>query len=253
MKAVVIIPVRYVSSRFPGKPLVPIGGLPLIQQVWEQARRCRLANRVLIATDDDRILNAATAFGAEVLLTEGKFRTGTDRLAWVAQRVEADTYINLQGDEWIQDAAVLDELIESFSAAQPLAMGTLKQLITKKEDVADPNVVKVVCDREGFALYFSRAGIPVQRDRKTDPDALAAANYKHLGIYSYDKKTLRALAQYPTGPLEDLEKLEQLRALENGIKIRVWETSHETIRIDTREDLELFERLITESKSPRSS
>ena len=253
MKTVVVIPVRYGSSRFPGKPLVSIGGLPLIQQVWEQARKSRKADRIVIATDDPRIQNAVALFGGEVILTEGEFRTGTDRLAWVTQHVEADAYINLQGDEWIQDAAILDELIERFIAAQPLAMGTLRQVITREEEETDPNVVKVVCDRDGFALYFSRASIPVRRERETDSGTVSATVYKHLGIYIYGKNTLRELAQYPTGLLEDREKLEQLRALENGMRIRVWETDHESIRIDTPKDAEQTERLISKSKSPRNA
>ena len=253
MKTVVVIPVRYSSSRFPGKPLISIGGLPLIQQVWEKARKSRKADRIVIATDDPRIQNAVAVFGAEVILTEGDFRTGTDRLAWVTQHVEADAYINLQGDEWIQDAAILDELIERFNASQPLAMGTLRQVITREEEETDPNVVKVVTDRKGFALYFSRAGIPVQRDSETDSDTVSAAVYKHLGIYIYRKDTLRELAQYPTGLLEEREKLEQLRALENGIRIRVWETDHESFRIDTRKDAEQTERLISDSNFPRNA
>ena len=253
MKTVVVIPVRYGSSRFPGKPLISIGGKPLIQQVWEQARRSRKADRIVIATDDPRIQKAADLFGAEVILTKGEFRTGTDRLAWVTQHVEADAYINLQGDEWIQDAAILDELIERFKAAQPLAMGTIRQIIRREEEETDPNVVKVVTDREGFALYFSRASIPVRRDRETDSDTVSVAVYKHLGVYIYRKNTLRELGEYPTGLLEEREKLEQLRALENGIKIRVWETDHESIRIDTRKDAEQTERLISESNFPRNA
>ena len=251
MKSVVVIPARYDSQRFPGKPLVPIGGKPLIRQVWEQARGSRRAERIVVATDDERIREIIASCGGEVIMTEGEFRSGTDRLAWVAERVPADAYVNLQGDELIQDARIIDDLIAQFEQSQPVEMGTLKRSITETAEEKDPNVVKVVTDREGYALYFSRAAIPFDRDRETASRHGEVPRYKHLGIYIYRKDTLSKLSRLPTGILEDREKLEQLRALENGIRIRVWETAHETIRIDTREDAKRAEHLLMKAGSRR--
>ncbi|MBI3811140.1 MAG: 3-deoxy-manno-octulosonate cytidylyltransferase [Nitrospirae bacterium] len=253
MKTVIVIPTRYASSRFPGKSLAPVGGKPLIRQVWEQARGSRLAERVVVATDDERIRDAVAVFGGDVVMTEGEFRTGTDRLAWVAGRVAADAYLNLQGDEFIQDARILDDLIAHFIESQPLAMGTLKRPTALPEEGANPNIVKVVTDRLGYALYFSRAPIPFQRDRDITLGFGEVPFYKHLGIYIYRKDVLEKLARLPTGVLEDREKLEQLRALENGIRIRVWETSHESLRIDTPEDLKTAERFLMKAEPGRST
>jgi 3-deoxy-manno-octulosonate cytidylyltransferase (CMP-KDO synthetase) len=263
MKTVIVIPVRYASSRFPGKPLISIGGSPLIRQIWERARESRLAERLIVATDDERIRKAAASFGAEVIMTEGEFRTGTDRLAWVAEQVVADAYLNLQGDELILDSQILDDLIASFKAAQPLMMGTLKRAISSPDENNNPNVVKVVTDREGYALYFSRSPIPFHRD----PDAATKSDrsdgsdrsdiprvpfYKHLGIYIYRRDLLQQFTRLPTGSLEEHEKLEQLRALENGIRIKVWETSRDSLRIDAPEDVKAAERFLTNAGPGRA-
>jgi len=250
MKTVIVIPVRYASSRFPGKPLISIGGSPLIRQIWERARESRLAERLIVATDDERIRKAGASFGADVIMTEGEFRTGTDRLAWVAERVLADAYLNLQGDELIQDSKILDDLIASFKAAQPLMMGTLKRAASSPDERKNPNVVKVVTDREGYALYFSRSPIPFHRDPDAAPksdrsDISGAPFYKHLGIYIYRRDLLQQFTRLPTGFLEEHEKLEQLRALENGIRIKVWDTSLDSLRIDTPEDVKVAERFLT--------
>lgn len=253
MKTVIVIPARYASSRFPGKSLAWVGGKPLIRQVWEAARGSRLAERVVVATDDERIRDAVAAFGGDAVMTEGEFRTGTDRLAWVAERIAADAYLNLQGDEFIQDARILDDLIARFEEAQPLAMGTLKRPAASAKEGTNPNIVKVVTDREGYALYFSRAPIPFRRDRESTFGFGEVPFYKHLGIYIYRKDVLETLARLPTGLLEDREKLEQLRALENGIRIRVWETVHESLRIDAPEDLRAAEHFITNAEPRRST
>jgi 3-deoxy-manno-octulosonate cytidylyltransferase (CMP-KDO synthetase) len=252
MKTVIVIPARYASSRFPGKPLASVGGKPLIRQVWEQARGSRLAERVVVATDDERIRDAVAAFGGDAVMTEGEVRTGTDRLAWVARRIPADAYLNLQGDEFIQDAGILDDLIAHFKESQPLAMGTLKRPIVLPEEGANPNIVKVVTDRLGYALYFSRAPIPFQRDRDITLGSGEVPFHKHLGIYIYRRDVLEKLARLPTGVLEDREKLEQLRALENGIRIRVWETTHESLRIDAPEDIQAAERFLLNAETKRS-
>ncbi|MBI3597752.1 MAG: 3-deoxy-manno-octulosonate cytidylyltransferase [Nitrospirae bacterium] len=245
MKTVIVIPVRYASSRFPGKPLISIGGSPLIQQIWKRARESRLAERLIVATDDERIREVAASFGADVIMTEGEFRTGTDRLAWVAERVVADAYLNLQGDELVQDSQILDDLIAQFKAAQPLMMGTLKRAASSPDESKNPNVVKVVTDREGYALYFSRSPIPFHRDPAATPGVGEAPFYKHLGIYIYRRDLLQQFTRLPTGSLEEHEKLEQLRALENGIRIKVWETSQDSLRIDTPEDVKAAERFLT--------
>jgi 3-deoxy-manno-octulosonate cytidylyltransferase (CMP-KDO synthetase) len=170
----------------------------------------------------------------------------------VAERVPADAYLNLQGDEFIQDAGILDDLIAHFKESQPLAMGTLKRPIVLPEEGANPNIVKVVTDRLGYAIYFSRAAIPFQRDRDATLGSGEVPFHKHLGIYIYRKDVLEKLARLPTGVLEDREKLEQLRALENGIRIRVWETTHDSLRIDAPEDIKAAERFLTSAETRRS-
>jgi 3-deoxy-manno-octulosonate cytidylyltransferase (CMP-KDO synthetase) len=226
----------------------------LIRLIWERARESRLAERLIVATDDERIREAVTSFGADVIMTEGDFRTGTDRLAWVAERVVADAYLNLQGDELIQDSQILDDLIASFKAAQPLMMGTLKRAASSPDESQNPNVVKVVTDREGYALYFSRSPIPFHRDPGAAPGAGGEPPfYKHLGIYIYRRDLLQQFTQLPTGSLEEHEKLEQLRALENGVRIKVWETSQDSLRIDTPEDVKAAERFLTNSGPGRFS
>jgi len=249
MKTVVVIPARYGSSRFPGKPLVPIGGKPLIRQIWERARECRRADRVVVATDDNRIRDAVAESGGDVVMTEGEFRTGTDRLAWIAGRIKADAYLNLQGDEFIQDGRILDDLIDKFMQFQPLEMATLRRPLHSYAKGENPNIVKVVTDRQGFALYFSRAPIPFFRDRAAAGGEKDIRFDQHLGIYIYRKDALANLAGFPSGILEEIEKLEQLRALENGIRIRVWETEYESIRIDAPEDIGAAERFLVHASS----
>jgi 3-deoxy-manno-octulosonate cytidylyltransferase (CMP-KDO synthetase) len=230
----VVIPARYGSSRFPGKPLVMLGRKPLIQHVYEQAAACRVVADVLVATDDKRIQQAVEQFGGQAILMSGEFRTGTDRVAGVARSRAGRFFVDLQGDEIPVDPELLADLIEPFveSGAE---MGTLKRAITSSEELQNPAVVKVVTDQEGRALYFSRASIPLVRD-DLSRRATAGLHYIHVGVYIYTRETLLKLAALPTGVLEDAEKLEQLRALEHGISIRVWETKHESLRVDTPAD-----------------
>jgi 3-deoxy-manno-octulosonate cytidylyltransferase (CMP-KDO synthetase) len=232
----VVIPARYGSSRFPGKPLVMLGQKPMIQHVYEQAAACRAVTEVLVATDDERIKQAVEGFGGRVVLTAGDYRTGTDRVAGVARMFGGDYFLNLQGDEIPLQPDLLADLIEPFIKIGA-EMGTLKRAIDSTEDVHNPSVVKVVTDQLGNALYFSRAPIPLVRD---DPSrrAVGGLHYIHLGLYIFRRDTLLKLAALPTGRLEDAEKLEQLRALEHGIPIRVWETTHASLRVDTPEDVE---------------
>ena len=233
----VVIPARYGSARFPGKPLVMLGRKPMIQHVYEQAAACRAVTEVLVATDDERIRQAVIAFGGRAALIGGDYRTGTDRVAGAARKFGGDYFLNLQGDEIPLQPNLLEDLIDPFIKSGA-GMGTLKRTIDSTEDVHNPSVVKVVTDQLGNALYFSRAPIPLVRD---DPSrqAVGGLHYIHLGLYMYRRDTLLKLAALPTGRLEDAEKLEQLRALEHGIPIRVWETTHASLRIDTPEDVEL--------------
>lgn len=231
----VVIPARFGSSRFPGKPLAPLAGKPLIQHVYERALRSPGVRRVLVATDDARIQKAVAAFGGTVVMPKGTFRTGTDRVAAVARRTPGRVFVNLQGDEIALRPGLLGDLIRPFLRSGA-GMGTLKRALTSSGEVRNPGIVKVVTDRDGHALYFSRAPIPCDRDR--GPGNIASGlHYVHLGIYIYTRATLLRLSRLPTSPLEEAEKLEQLRALEQGIRIRVWETRHESLRIDTPGDL----------------
>ncbi len=231
----VVIPARYGSSRFPGKPLVKLNGKPMIQHVYERAVACRVVSDVLVATDDDRIKQAVEQFGGRVVMVSGDYRTGTDRVAAVARMFAGEFFVDLQGDEIPLNPELLADLIEPFiqSGAE---MGTLKRVMDTTEELHNPAVVKVVTDARGYALYFSRAPIPLVRD---DPDrrVVGGLHYIHLGVYMYTKETLLRFAALPTSALEDAEKLEQLRGLDNGIRIRVWETQHASLRIDQPEDV----------------
>ncbi|HKE62400.1 MAG TPA: 3-deoxy-manno-octulosonate cytidylyltransferase [Nitrospira sp.] len=253
----VVIPARYGSSRFPGKPLAMLGAKPVIQYVYEHAAACRAVTKVLVATDDVRIQQAVEQFGGQAVLITGDFRSGTDRVAGVAQSQPGQYFLNLQGDEIPLDPDLLTDLIEPFvnSGAQ---MGTLKRAITSKEELHNPAAVKVVTDQQGHALYFSRAPIPLVRD-DSGREAVQGLHYLHLGVYIYTRETLLTLTALPTGRLEEAEKLEQLRALDHGIAIRVWETKHDSLRIDTPADaaavsealrrFELGKQLQTSSRS----
>jgi 3-deoxy-manno-octulosonate cytidylyltransferase (CMP-KDO synthetase) len=230
----VVIPARYGSSRFPGKPIAMLDRKPIIQHVYEQAAACRMVSDVVVATDDERIQRAVEDFGGQAVLTTGEFRSGTDRVAAVARSRSGRLFLNLQGDEIPADPQLLMDMIEPFleSGAE---MGTLKRALRTEEELHNPAVVKVVTDRQGRALYFSRAPIPLVRD-DDDRQPVNGLHYIHLGVYIYTRETLLRLASLPTGSLEDAEKLEQLRALDNGIPIQVWETQHASLRIDTPAD-----------------
>lgn len=232
----VVIPARYGSSRFPGKPLVMLGQKPMIQHVYEQAAACRMVTEVLVATDDERIKQAVEGFNGQAVMITGDYRTGTDRVAGVARMFGGDYFVNLQGDEIPLQPDLLEDLIEPFIKSST-GMGTLKRTIDSTEDVHNPSVVKVVTDHVGNAIYFSRAPIPMVRD-DASRRAVGGLHYIHLGLYMYRRETLLKLASLPTGRLEDAEKLEQLRALEYGIPIRVWETTHVSLRVDTPEEVE---------------
>jgi 3-deoxy-manno-octulosonate cytidylyltransferase (CMP-KDO synthetase) len=241
----VVIPARYGSSRFPGKPLARLGDKPMIQQVYERVRGARGVNRIIVATDDKRIQDVVLGFGGEAVLTGKDLRTGSDRVAFVARTVSADVYVNLQGDEIPLAPSFLEDLILPFTNSDA-DVGTLKQALTDERDLLDPNVVKVVTDVHGNALYFSRSPVPYLRDRGTGESRLVPGlHWKHLGIYAYTAAALARFAELPSGTLEVTEQLEQLRLLEAGMRIRVWETTLSSLRIDTPADLEKADQILT--------
>ena len=236
-----IIPARYESSRFPGKPLADLGGKPMIQHVVERASRAALLDEVLVATDDRRILEAVQAFGGTAVLTSPAHPSGTDRIAEVVRDRPCDLVVNIQGDEPLLDATVIDQTVEPLIRDASIAMGTVARPMGADE-AADPSKVKVILDRQGFALYFSRARIPYIRDRV--PAGMERPYLLHMGLYVYRRETLLHLASLPPTPVEQSERLEQLRALEHGIRIRVVITEHDSFGVDTPADLERVRRLI---------
>ena len=231
MKVLCIIPARYASTRLPGKPLRDIAGKPMIVRVYERAIRAQRVHEVVVATDDERIRAAVEEHGGNAVMTRADHATGTDRLAEVAaQRPDCDLIINVQGDEPLIDPAVIDALVAPFEHDTALMMATAKTEITDAAEMENPNNVKVVTDHTGNALYFSRARIPYARNA-------GAKVYKHIGIYAYRRDFLLAYAKMVQTELECSESLEQLRALENGYRIRVVETDAVFIGVDTEEDL----------------
>jgi len=234
---VVVLPARYGSTRFPGKPLADLVGKPLIRHAYEAAAKVPGVDRVAVATDDMRIADAVTGFGGEAVLTTGVHATGTDRLAEVTEKIDADLYVNVQGDEILSSGDMLVPLIETFRADPALMVGTLCHALDDLGDLANPNVVKVVLDHAGFALYFSRAPIPFVREPGAHLEAPPGVFFRHFGIYIYRKAALTAFPGLPESPLEQMEKLEQLRFLQAGYRIRVLPTPHTALRVDTPADL----------------
>ena len=241
---VAIIPARYHSNRFEGKPLALINGKPMIQHVVERARDVDLLSKVVVATDDARIADSVHSFGGEVVMTKSDHATGTDRLAEAASLIdisEHDIIVNIQGDQPLFPSEVVEQVARPMLDDPALPMSTLIYKIVRSEEIDDPNHVKTVFDRNGNALYFSRASIPFQRN----PDEPAKPTYyKHLGFYAYRKGFLLTFVGLPEGEWERFEKLEQLRALEYGYTIRVILTDHDSIEVDTPKDIERVEELI---------
>jgi 3-deoxy-manno-octulosonate cytidylyltransferase (CMP-KDO synthetase) len=235
-----VIPARYASSRFPGKALADLGGKPMVQHVVERARQARLLDEVLVATDDARILEAVQAFGGKACMTSPAHPSGTDRIAEVVRDLACDLVVNIQGDEPLIDPAVIDRAAGPLAADPAIPMGTMGRPMGLAE-AADPSKVKVVVDRQGFALYFSRSPIPYLRD---GAPAAAKPYLLHIGLYVYRRETLLRLAALAPTPLEERERLEQLRALEHGIRIKVVETEHESFGVDTPADLERMRELM---------
>lgn len=237
-KVVAIIPARYHSNRFLGKPLAEIHGKPMIQHVYERASSAPLLSRVAVATDDERIADCVRSFGGEAVITSANHTSGTDRLAEAATILdipEQDVVVNIQGDQPLFPPEVVEQVARPLLDDPALPMSTLIYKIIRDEEIEDPNHVKTVFDRHGKALYFSRASIPFQRDPHDPPPP---TYYKHLGFYAYRKGFLLTFVSLPEGEWERFEKLEQLRALEFGYDIQVVLTEHDSVEVDTPEDLQ---------------
>jgi 3-deoxy-manno-octulosonate cytidylyltransferase (CMP-KDO synthetase) len=227
-----VIPARYQSTRLPGKALLDIAGRSMIEHVYRRASAARSIDAVLVATDDERIVQAVEAFGGVACMTSPDHSSGTDRLAEVVADLRCGLIVGVQGDEPLLDPGVIDAAVAPLRADPDIPMGTAARRVHDADELANPNVVKVVCDGDGFALYFSRAPIPHGRDRSAEGAARV-----HVGLYVYRREALLRLAGLEPGPLERAEILEQLRALEHGIRIKVVETGYESFGVDTPEDL----------------
>jgi len=273
MTTLAIIPARYGSTRFPGKPLADLCGKPLIARVVERAREARRVDEVIVATDDERILRAVEAHGGRAVMTSPNCASGSDRIAEVAARFpEAALIVNVQGDEPLMPPEVIDRAIAALESDPECAVSTAMIRIHSEEDYLSPHVVKVVCDREGRALYFSRSPLPnltraseeekqtygaqfgggasdksdvSDRSDVSDTPAIPFWGFKHFGLYVYRREALLRFVSMPPAALERIEKLEQLRFLENGMRIRVVETALDSIGVDTPEDLERARRIMS--------
>jgi 3-deoxy-manno-octulosonate cytidylyltransferase (CMP-KDO synthetase) len=241
--AIVVIPARYDSVRFPGKPLASIAGRSMIARVYERAKKAERVARVIVATDDERILSAMKEFGGEAIMTRRDHSSGTDRIAEVAAHIPAAIYVNLQGDEPLIDPAAIDAIVGAMQEDESIQIATPSTTIKQTSEIMDPNVVKVVTDFDGNALYFSRAPIPWVRDRAA---SVAARHAKHMGLYAFRREALLDFATFPPGELERIEQLEQLRWLENGYRIRVVEMDYETVSVDVPADLARVEKILHE-------
>lgn len=248
MKFICIIPARFGSTRFPGKPLARIAGSPMIEWVYRRAAQVKLFDKVIVATDDPRILQTVQDFGGQAELTPAELPSGTDRVAYLARKTKADVYINLQGDEPLIAPQLLTDVCTPY-ADQAVLMTTAVSKINSVKELTDPNLVRVALDKAGNALYFSRAVIPYLRD-ETDFKKWFKQHifYRHIGIYTYRRDFLLQLADLPQGILEQAERLEQLRVLENGFKIRTVLTAYNPLCVDTPEDLLQVENFIKLSK-----
>jgi 3-deoxy-manno-octulosonate cytidylyltransferase (CMP-KDO synthetase) len=239
-----VIPARYGSTRLPGKVLISLGGKPMIQRVWERVRQASLVSDVVVATDDERIRSVVQAFGGQAVMTRADHRSGTERVAEVAvARSEAKIVVNVQGDEPLIEPAAIDAAVEAIREDAEVNIATLAVPISNPAEIMDPNVVKAVLDFDSNALYFSRAPIPWVRDRG---GPVHARHLKHLGLYAFRRAALLDFATFPHGDLERIEQLEQLRWLENGYRIRVAETEHDSVSVDVPEDVARVEQLLAQ-------
>lgn len=240
-KVLAVIPARFASTRFPGKVIAPLGGKPLVAHTYQRTRAAQRVDDVVVATDDDRVVNAMKILDIPVVMTSPDHPSGTDRIAEVAEKSDATIIVNVQGDEPLIDPATIDSTIAPLLESSDLPMATARRLMTDPKDIQNPNCVKVVCGIDGRALYFSRSPIPAIRDG----DDMAEARYwLHIGLYAYRREFLLEYARMAPTPLEKLEKLEQLRVLENGYPIMVVETDYQSIGVDTPADLERVREIL---------
>jgi 3-deoxy-manno-octulosonate cytidylyltransferase (CMP-KDO synthetase) len=242
MKVVCIIPARYESSRFPGKPLADLCGKPMIQHVYERVLKAKTVSYAAVATDHDEIFKAVLEFGGQAIMTSPEHRSGTDRIAEAVAGLDLvadDIVVNIQGDQPLFEPSQIDEVVRPLLDDPTVPMSTLIYKIRRDEEITHPNAVKVVFDRDHFAVYFSRATIPYVRD-----PGQTVNYYKHHGIYAYRRSFLAKFTRLPEGTLERLEALEQLRAIEHGYKIKVVETPYDSIEVDTCEELARVARMI---------
>ena len=244
MKVICIIPSRYESTRFPGKPLADLWGKPMIQHVYERVLMAKTVSYAAVATDDERICDAVQKFGGHAVMTSAAHRSGTDRIAEAVSKIDhtdMSVVVNIQGDQPLFEPYQIDEVAKPLLDDPAIPMSTLIYKIQRDEEITHPNAVKVVFDRDHYAIYFSRATIPYVRDRGN-----RASYYKHHGIYAYRRDFLEIFTQLPEGVLEKLEALEQLRALEHGYKIKVVETLYDSVEVDTPQELERVKCIIAE-------
>src|SRR6516165_223094 len=246
-KVVVVIPSRFGATRLPGKPLVTLGGKPMVQHVYERAKRAQTVHEVLVATDDPRIVDAVASFGGQARMTRSDHRTGTERIAEVAAHQAGAIFVNVQGDEPLIDPASIDTAVAALLEEPAAQIATVVTAIRHANDIMDPNVVKAVVDFDDNALYFSRAPIPWVRDTQ---QKIHVKYWKHLGLYAFRRQALLEYATLPQGELERIEHLEQLRWLENGWKIRVAEVAHDAVSVDVPEDVARVEKLLQVEEHP---
>ncbi|MCL4217149.1 MAG: 3-deoxy-manno-octulosonate cytidylyltransferase [Candidatus Hydrogenedentes bacterium] len=246
-KVLAVIPARYGSTRFPGKMIVPVAGKPLVVHTFERACQASLVDDVVVATDDNRVAEALAPFGVPVVMTSAEHPSGTDRIAEVASGASAGIIVNVQGDEPLIDPATIDATVEAVLRDKEVSMATARRRITRAEEITDSNVVKVVCDGRGRALYCSRHPIPFVRDAQGQAETMGV-HWQHIGLYVFRRGFLLAFAKWAPTPLEMIERLEQLRALENGHAIAVVETTYESIGVDAPDDLKRVAALLEAGK-----
>lgn len=249
MDAIGIIPARYASTRFEGKVLADLGGKPVIQHVYERAKQAKMLDDLIVACDNERVKNAVLKFGGKVIFTSPDQPTGTDRLTEAVNPIDVKVVVNIQGDEPFVHSTMIDSIVLELLKNPKTGMATLVKKVENESELSDPNVVKVAVDKAGYAIYFSRFPIPFVREKNPERPLLEQYTfYKHIGLYGYTKDFLFTFKNLPKSNLEEAEKLEQLRALEHGYRIKTIVTKFDTISIDTPEDLEKAKMFLNNTK-----
>lgn len=249
LRIVGIIPARYRSARFPGKVVADIAGKPMVWWVYKRTNESKLINKVIVATDHNRVRKVLEELGCNLVMTSKKHQTGTDRVAEVAENIKADIVVNVQADEPLITPVAIDKLLKAMKSDSTIEVATLCRKAKSNKEIFNPNTVRVVMNKDGDALYFSRAPIPFNRDAESAHNWLGTGPYfQHIGIYAYRRKFLLELSKQPQTDLEKVEKLEQLRVLETGHRIRVVETDYEPVGVDVPTDIQKVERLINRNE-----